>query len=195
MSILHIDSSISGDASVSRQLSAAAVAKIAAARPGIEVIYRDLAVDPLAHYVMTDKPGNDTEGSAFSAAVLEEFLAADTIVIGAPLYNFTISSQLKAWIDRIVITGVTFSFGEQGPVGLVGDKRVILLVSRGLAYQAGTPTEPLEHAETLLNAIFGFIGIKPEVIVAEGLIYGPEARAGAIAGAEAAIGDMLALAA
>lgn len=195
MTILHIDSSISGDTSVSRQLSAAAVAKIATAQPGAKVIYRDLVATPLEHYIMTDKPGNDTEGSAFSAAVLEEFVAADTIVIGAPLYNFTISSQLKAWIDRIVISGATFSFGEQGPVGLVGDKRVIILVSRGLAYQAGTPTEPLEHAETLLNAIFGFIGIKPEVIVAEGLIFGPEARAGAIAGAEAAIAGIPALAA
>ncbi|WP_278392960.1 FMN-dependent NADH-azoreductase [Sphingobium yanoikuyae] len=195
MTILHIDSSISGDTSVSRQLSAAAVARIVATQPGAEMIYRDLVASPLDHYIVTDKPCNDTAGSAFSAAVLEEFLAAETIVIGAPLYNFTISSQLKAWIDRIVISGVTFSFGEQGPVGLAGDKRVIILVSRGLAYQAGTPTGALEHVETLLNGIFGFIGIKPEVIVAEGLIFGPEARAGAIVGAEAAIADLLAQAA
>lgn len=195
MTILHIDSSISGDTSVSRQLSAAALAKITAARPGAKVTYRDLVSAPLDHYVMTDKPGNDTQGSAFSAAILEEFLAADTIVIGAPLYNFTISSQLKAWIDRIVITGVTFTFGEQGPIGLMGNKRVIILVSRGLAYQPGTPTAPLEHAETLLNGIFGFIGIKPEVIVAEGLIYGAESRAGAITAAEAAIADISSLAA
>lgn len=195
MTILHIDSSISGDASVSRQLSAAAIAKIAAAQPGAKVIYRDLVAAPLDHYIMTDKPGSDTEGAAFSATVLEEFLAADTIVIGAPLYNFTISSQLKAWIDRIVITGVTFTFGEQGPVGLMGDKRVIVLVSRGMTYQPGTPSGSLEHAETLLGTVFGFIGIQPEVIVAEGLVYGPEARAGAIAAAEAAIAGNLALAA
>lgn len=195
MSILHIDSSISGDASVSRQLSAAAVAEIAGAQPGAKVVYRDLVAVPLDHYLMTDKPGNDTEGSAFSAAILAEFLAADTIVIGAPLYNFTVSSQLKAWIDRIVISGVTFTLGAQGSVGLVGDKRVIVLLSRGAVYQPGSAWAPFEHAETFLNAIFGFIGIKPEIIVAEGTAFGPESRAGAIAGAEAAIANISARAA
>lgn len=195
MTILHIDSSISGDTSVSRRLSAAAIAKITAAQPSETVVYRDLVAAPLDHYIMTDKPGNDTEGAAFSATILDEFLAAGTIVIGAPLYNFTISSQLKAWIDRIVITGVTFKFGENGPVGLMGGKRVIVIVSRGLVYQPGTSSAALEHAETLLDGIFGFIGIKPEVIIAEGLIYGPDARAGSIAGAEAAIANIPALAA
>ncbi|SFB34531.1 FMN-dependent NADH-azoreductase [Collimonas sp. OK607] len=187
MKILHIDSSISGEASVSRRLSAAAVTEIAGAQPGATVIYRDLVAMPLDHYLMTDKPGNDTQGSAFSAAILEEFLAADTIVIGAPLYNFTVSSQLKAWIDRLVISGVTFKLSEQGSIGLVGDKRVIVLVSRGAVYQPGTPWSPFEHAETFLKAIFGFIGIEPEVIVAEGTAFGSDSRACAIAGAEAAI--------
>lgn len=187
MNILHIDSSISGDASVSRQLSAAAVAELAGARPEVNVVYRDLVATPLDHYLMSDKPGNRTDGSAFSATILEEFLLADTIVIGAPLYNFTVSSQLKAWIDRIVISGVTFKLSEQGSIGLVGNKRVIVLLSRGAVYQTGSPWAPLEHAETFLNALFGFIGIKPEIIVAEGTAFGPDSRTAAIAGAEAAI--------
>lgn len=195
MSILHIDSSISGDASVSRRLSAAAVTEIAGAQPGTQVVYRDLVAAPLDHYLMTDKPGNTTEGAAVSAAILAEFLAADTIVIGAPLYNFTVSTQLKAWIDRIVISGVTFRLGEQGSIGLVGDKRVIVLVSRGAVYQPGTPWAPFEHAETFLQAIFGFIGIAPEVIIAEGTAFGPDSRAGAIVAAEAAIAKISARAA
>lgn len=195
MTILHIDSSISGVASVSRQLSAAAVAEIVAKRPGTQIVYRDLVATPLDHYLMTDKPTYDTEGAAFSATILEEFLAADTIVIGAPLYNFTVSSQLKAWIDRIVISGVTFTLDEKGSNGLVGDKRVILLVSRGAVYQPGSSWAPFEHAESFLRVIFGFIGIDPEVIVAEGTAFGPDARAGAIAGAEAAIASIQTLAA
>lgn len=187
MNILHIDSSITGDASVSRQLSARAVAEIAGERSDVNVIYRDLVATPLDHYLMTDKPGNSTESSAFSAAILEEFLLADTVVIGSPLYNFTVSSQLKAWIDRIVISGVTFKLSEQGSIGLVGNKRVIVLLSRGAIYQMGSPWAPLEHAETFLNAVFGFIGIKPEIIVAEGTAFGPDSRTAAIAGAEAAI--------
>lgn len=194
MTILHIDSSITGDVSVSRRLSAATLSKIMAVQPGAKVIYRDLVAAPLDHYVMTDKPGRDTEGSVFSAAILEEFLAADTIVIGAPLYNFTISSQLKAWIDRIVISGVTYKFTEQGAVKLIEGKRVIVLVSRGAVYQPGTPWTPFEHAETFLKAVFGAIGIEPEVIIAEGTAYGPDSRAGAIAGAEAAIAELSTLA-
>ncbi|GHH26879.1 FMN-dependent NADH-azoreductase 2 [Sphingomonas glacialis] len=195
MTILHIDSSISGANSVSRQLSADTVAKLSAARPDATILYRDLAATPINHYVMTDKPGNDSAESAFSATILEEFLSADTIVIGAPLYNFTVSSQLKAWIDRIVISGTTFKMGAEGSVGLAGGRRVIVLLSRGGVYQAGTPWAPFEHAETWLRAIFGFIGIEPELIVAEGTAYGPDARAGAIAGATAAIADLPALAA
>ena len=180
---------------MSRLLSAAVVSEIIAVQSGEKVVYRDLVAAPFDHYVMTDKPGHDTEGSAFSAAILEEFLAADTIVVGAPLYNFTVSSQLKAWIDRIVISGVTFNLGEQGSVGLAGDKRVIVLLSRGAVYQPGAPWAPFEHAETYLNAIFGFIGVKPEVIVAEGLAFGPDSRAAAIAAARAAIADIRARAA
>ena len=112
-----------------------------------------------------------------AAEILDEFLAADTIVIGAPLYNFTVSSQLKAWIDRILIRGRTFRYGDNGPEGLAGGKRVIVGLARGGLYGEGSPFADYEHAETLLRGVFTFIGIpNAEFIIAEGLATGEEAR-------------------
>ena len=116
--------------------------------------------------------------------MLDEFLAADTVVIGAPMYNFTIPSQLKAWIDHILVAGKTFKYGPQGVEGLAGNKRVIVAVSRGGYYGAGTPAAIGEHLETYLRWVFGFIGIKdPEFIAADGIQVGPEHREKAVAGA------------
>jgi FMN-dependent NADH-azoreductase len=99
------------------------------------------------------------------------------IVIGAPMYNFTIPSQLKAWIDRIVVAGKTFRYGAAGPEGLVGDKRVIIAIARGGFYGEGAPAAVLEHLESYLRGVFGFIGVNaPEFIIAEGLQVGPEQR-------------------
>ena len=108
-------------------------------------------------------------------------------MIGAPLYNFTVSSQLKAWIDRILIAGKTFRYGETGPVGLAGDKRVIVALSRGGLYSEGGPTRGHEHAETYLKTVLGFIGITPEFVIAEGLLLGDEQRAAAVAQAQRSI--------
>src|SRR5205814_5763319 len=109
---------------------------------------------------------------------------AGIVVLGAPMYNFTIPSQLKAWIDRIVVRGKTFRYGAQGPEGLAGNKRVILAISRGGFYGAGTPTATLEHLESYLRGIFGFIGITdPEFIFADGIQVGPEHREKALASA------------
>jgi FMN-dependent NADH-azoreductase len=105
-------------------------------------------------------------------------------VIGAPMYNFTLPSQLKAWIDRIVVMGKTVRYGAAGPEGLAGNKRVIIAISRGGFYGAGAPAAALEHVETYLRGIFGFIGVtNPEIIVAEGLQIGPEQREKAMQGA------------
>ena len=167
MKLLHIDSSITGEGSVSRGLTASIVAKLAA-DPAVEITARDLTIAPLPHL---DLP---SMGSDQSSEILEEFLASDVIVIGAPMYNFTLPSQLKAWIDRILVAGRTFSYGENGPVGLAGDKRVIVAISRGGFYGAGAPAASLEHLETYLTGVFGFIGIVPEYVVAEGLKAGPD---------------------
>ena len=146
--LLHIDFSVLGSHSVSRQLSAAAVDRLRQATPDVEVTYRDLTVTPLthlsgAHLAATQGATSPDAGLAqeiaTSQAVLEEFLAADTVVLGAPMYNFTLPSQLKAWIDRIVVAGKTFKYDAQGPKGLAGDKRVIVVISRGGFYGAGTP--------------------------------------------------------
>ena len=178
MKLLHIDSSVLGPHSVSRQVSAAIVDRLLAANPQLDVVYRDLTSTPLAHLSgshLAAAQGATPEAAlqpdiTASQAVLEEFLAADIVVLGAPMYNFTIPSQLKAWIDRIVVAGKTFKYGPQGAEGLAGNKRVIIAVSRGGFYGAGTPAAVGEHLETYLRWVFGFIGIpNPEIIAADGL--------------------------
>jgi FMN-dependent NADH-azoreductase len=134
------------------------------------------------------------EDVAAARAVLEEFLGAETVVIGLGMYNFTIPSQLKAWIDRILIAGRTFRYGPDGrPEGLAGGKRVILAIARGGFYGPGAPAAAFEHAESYLRAVFGFIGVTDvEVVVAEGLAAGPEHREAGLAAAQRRIADLAA---
>lgn len=196
MNLLHIDSSILGPNSVSRKLSADIVAKLKAAHPDAVVTYRDLGAAPVPHlsgaYLAA---AQSLEGEhepairsdlAVGSAVMAEFQAADIVVIGVAFYNFTVPSQLKAWIDRILIVGQTFRYGAEGrPEGLAGGKRIILGVARGGVYGGDSPVAAFEHAETYLRAAFGFIGVTDiDVVVAEGLAVGPQQRAAAIAGAE-----------
>lgn len=190
MTILHIDSAITGEASASRELTAAIVRELRAADPGAKLTYRDLAAEPLPHLTLP------AFGEADSQAALAEFQAADTVVIGAPMYNFTIPSQLKAWIDRILVAGETFRYGENGAEGLAGGKRVIVAVARGGLYGQGTPLRAIEHAERYLTDVFAFIGITDvEFVIAEGLNYGPEARAAGVAAAHEQVRTLLCLAA
>ena len=187
MSILHLDSSILGPGSVSRTISAAVVERLRASNPSSEVVYRDLAATPIPHlsgsYLAA---GQNPEGShdaavaadlALGQEVLEEFLKADTVVLGVAFYNFTISSQLKAWIDRVAVAGKTFRYAANGAERLCGDKRVILAISRGGYYGPGTATESFEHAETYLKSVLAFLGVtNVEVVAAEGVALGPEQR-------------------
>lgn len=201
MKLLHMDSSISGEGSASRQLSAAIVAASTRAMPGLEVIRRDLDADPVPHLdsrrLPTVRPANAPEGvigipDPEGAQALDEFLAAHVVVIGAPMYNFTVPSQLKAWIDRILIAGKTFRYSETGPVGLAGGKRVIIASSRGGLYAPGLPFEANDFQETYLRAVFAFIGIEDvEIVRAEGLALGPEQRKAAIGAALAAVGSTI----
>ncbi len=200
MNLLHLDSSILGANSTSRVLSAAVVARLTAANADLKIRYRDLAAEPITHlsgeHFAAMSGGGEHEAPlshdlAVGAAVLEEFLAADIVVIGVALYNFTISTQLKAWIDRIVIGGKTFRYGEKGPEGLAGDKRVILTIARGGFYGPGSPVASLEHAETYLRGVFAFLGVtKLEVIVAEGLRVSEVQRQAAMAGARERIAEL-----
>ncbi|MGA2058383.1 MAG: FMN-dependent NADH-azoreductase [Bradyrhizobium sp.] len=195
--LLHIDSSVLGSHSVSRQLSAAIVDRLRQTAPNLEIVYRDLSTTPLSHLSgahlaaaqgATNPDAALAQELAAGQTVLDEFLAADTVVLGAPMYNFTIPSQLKAWIDRIVVAGQTFKYDAQGPKGLAGDKRVIVAISRGGFYGAGTPAAALEHLESYLRGIFGFIGVtKLEFISADGIQVGPEHREKALASALQAV--------
>jgi FMN-dependent NADH-azoreductase len=191
MNLLHLDSSILGANSVSRTLSAAVVARIQRGDPTVRVTYRDLAADPIPHLsaaylAAVQSPAGQHEAalqhdSALGGAVLDEFLAADAVVIGTAFYNFTVPSQLKAWIDRITIAGKTFRYTEKGPEGLAGNKRVVLAIARGGFYGPGTPIHSYEHAESYLRTVLGFIGIvNPEVVTAEGIAVGPDQREAAL---------------
>ena len=167
MTILHVDASINGENSASRAISRSIVDQLTIERGGADVVYRDLAAEPLPHLTL----------EAFAdTSVLDEFLAADTVVIGAPMYNFTLPTQLKAWIDRIVIAGKTFRYTENGPEGLAKGKRVIIALARGGFYAQGSPASALEHLETYLRGLFNFIGIDPEFVAADGLMISPEQR-------------------
>ena len=204
MHVLHLDSSILGPGSVSRTLSAGIVARLTAADPALSVTYRDLAADPVPHLsgnylfaaqsVTGDHAPAVQDDLALGGAVLREFLAADTVVIGVAFYNFGIPSQLKAWLDRILIAGQTFRYGTDGrPEGLCGGKRGILGVARGGFYGPGSPVEASEHAESHLRTAFGFMGVRDiEVVTAEGIAIGPDQRAAALAGAEAQIAALAA---
>jgi FMN-dependent NADH-azoreductase len=183
VTFLHIDSSISGANSASRAISARIAEQLRSSRPDTEIVYRDLAAEPLSHLTLE---------TFADSSVLDEFLAADTVVIGAPMYNFTLPSQLKGWLDRILVAGKTFRYTENGPEGLATGKRVVIALTRGGVYTAGSPASPLEHLETYLTGVFGFIGISPEFVVAEGLALGAEHRETSI---ERALGTTAQLAA
>ncbi len=196
MKLLHIDSSVLGANSVSRGLTAAIVAKESELHPGLDITYLDLAASTPMHLspahvgAMFGHPPTDPAVLAdIAVPYADQVIAADIIVIGAPMYNFTIPSQLKSWIDRILITGKTFKYGADGiPVGLVpAGKKVFIASSRGGAYSEGSPVAFLDHQETLLKAALGFIGLTDITIIrAEGVAV-PDLKPAAIAGAQAQI--------
>ena len=202
MQLLHIDSSILGTNSVSRQLSADAVKAWVAVHPDTQVDYLDLAVDTPPHMsaeALGFRTGQQatTEAertqNALSEALVSQFLAADVVVLGAPMYNFAVSSQLKAWIDRVLQAGRTFRYTANGPEGLSGDKKVIVLETRGGVYSTTDAGRAMEHQETYLKQIFGFIGVTDvHFALAEGLAMGPEVRAAGIAAAQAQIARIIA---
>lgn len=199
MKLLHIDSSILGDNSASRQLSAGVVKAWQAAQPGVEVTYRDLASEAINHFSGATLGALGTAAEArdaaqqheadLSASSLAEFLAADAIVVGAPMYNFTIPTQLKAWIDRIAVAGQTFRYTEAGPEGLCGNKKVIIVSTSG-GLHAGQASGAAH--EGYLKLLFGFLGITDiEIVRAEGLAYGDEVRSKSLSDANALINEQL----
>jgi FMN-dependent NADH-azoreductase len=188
MKVLHIDSSILGEGSATRALTRGIVERLRSEHPEAEVSYLDLAADDLPHLTQSALARSDETEAARNARALDEFLAADVLVIGAPIYNFSIPSQLKAWIDRIAIAGRTFRYTANGPEGLAGGKEVIVAMARGGLVGADTRGE---FGESYLRFLFSFLGIRNVRFVhAQGLAISPEHRAESLKAAHASIASM-----
>ncbi len=200
MKLLHIDAGITGPGSVSRQLSAAVVEALTRDAPGLEIVRRDLDADPIPHLDSrsvaslrpVDGAAPDAE-TARTAGILDEFLAADVVVIGAPMYNFGIPSQLKAWFDRVLVAGRTFRYTAAGPEGLAGGKTVIVASARGGFYAPGAPQAAVDFHEPHIKALFAMMGIDDVTVLrAEGVAVSPEHRQAALDAAFAAAPKLVA---
>ncbi len=199
MKLLHIDSSPLNANSVSRQLTERMVAQWQATHPGTVVEYLDLALNAPSHLSLDSlgfrtAPGTpgltvvQQRENEISERLVSQFLAADVVVVGAPMYNFSIPTQLKAWIDRIVQVGRTFKYTEKGPQGLAGGKTVIVASSRGGVYSTNPALAGLDHQESYLRTVFGFLGVTDiRFVRAEGVAMGEAAKAQALAAAETMI--------
>ncbi len=196
MKLLHVDSSILGGHSVSRQLSAEIVAEWCKSRPDTKVEYLDLALNAPNHFgadaiavkgiAQPEPTAAQRAENAVSEQLVSQFLAADVIVIGAPFYNFSIPTQLKAWIDRLAQPGRTFTYTDKGPTGLATGKTVIVASTRGGAYSTSEGGQAMEHQESYLKVVFGFFGVTDVRIVrAEGLAMGEVPKAAALSAARA----------
>jgi FMN-dependent NADH-azoreductase len=201
MKVLHLDSSPLGGASVTRELTASLA--VAYKATGAQLTYRDLAAQPIAHLdgellqALRPVPGAAlptgeavTRELALTEELLAEFLGADVVIVGAPMYNFSVPTQLKAWIDRIAQAGRTFRYTAEGPQGLAGGRKVVIASARGGRYAGTAYEQAMDHQEAYLRAVFGFLGITDvEMVRAEGVAMGPEARAAALEQAKQAAGE------
>ena len=187
MKLLHIDSSIMGDKSVSRQLTADIVKQLTETNPTIDVQYYDLNTTPIPY--LSGASFTDATEQEHGAQILQDFKNADIIVIGAPMYNFSIPAQLKAWIDRIAVAGQTFRYTANGAEGLAGGKRVYIASTRGGIYSG--EMSAMDHQEHYLQTLFGFLGIDSvEFIRSEGVNLSPESAAQSIAAAKTQITEL-----
>jgi FMN-dependent NADH-azoreductase len=185
MKLLHIDSAATGAGSVTRELTATIVARWQDTVPGLSVTYRDLDAQPLPHLTGPVLTKADATAAEASEQTLQQFLDSDVIVIGAPMYNFSVPSTLKAWIDRVAVAGRTFRYTEAGPEGLAKGKRMVIASGRGGIYGDNSPAD---FQEAYLRQVFGFLGVTDiEFIRAEGVAYSPQHRTDALEGAKAAI--------
>lgn len=193
--ILRVDSSPVGEHSVSRKLTEKILAELKAKYPDTRLIERDLGRHPLPHldaltigaFFTPPEKRNDALTNAIKTSdqAVDELIAADAVIIGAPMHNFGIPSSLKSWIDHVVRAGRTFQYGESGPKGLLSSsKRVFVVLSRGGVYSEG-PMKAFDYQESYLKTIFGFIGLNNvEFVRAEGIAMGPDAATAAINAAE-----------
>jgi FMN-dependent NADH-azoreductase len=196
MNILIVTSSAHGDASVSNQLAAHFAEQAQSAHPGSRIVVRDLGRDPIPHLVEETVAGIRAEATTaaeiavrdLSDELIGELRDADLIVIGSPMYNFGISSPLKAWFDHVLRPRVTFRYGDNGAEGLLGGRKAIVIESRAGYYPAGDPTD---NQEPHLKQMLKFVGIEDVTFVrAEKLAFGPDAAAGSVAEAKERLSDL-----
>ena len=199
--ILVLNSSVSGEASISRLLVADAVAELTARDPAAQLVFRDLAADPIPHLLPSTVAGvraqpstpAEHEARALSDKLIAELRAADVIVIGAPMYNFSVPTALRSWFDYVLRAGETFSYSEAGPKGLLSGKKVIVVESRGGLYSEG-PAQAIDFQEPYLRQLLGFVGLADDLtfIRAEKIGYGPDARDQALADSRAELAKLTA---
>ena len=186
--VLVINSSANGAASVSGGLAARFVDRLRDSEPGLQVVLRDVGANPIPHLTaetvaaIKGTPASASEVSArsLSDALIAELQAADLIVIASPMYNFGISSTLKAWFDHVLRAGLTFRYTESGPEGLLKGKKAVVIESRGGLYSEG-PAAAMNAQEAHIRTLLGFAGIDDVTFVlAEKLAFGPEAAEASI---------------
>ena len=197
--ILVLNSSVSGEASVSRLLVADAVTELTQRDPSAKLVFRDLAANPVPHLTPQTVAGVRAQATtpaeqtarALSDELIAELRAADTIVIGAPMYNFSIPTTLRSWFDHVLRAGETFRYSEAGPKGLLEGKKVIVVESRGGLYSEG-PAQATDFQEPYLRQLLGFIGLADDLtfIRAEKIGYGPDARDQALADSRAELAKL-----
>jgi FMN-dependent NADH-azoreductase len=197
--ILVINSSVLNSGSVSRVLVAETLARLLEAKPGASVTERDLGTEPIAHLTsdtvggIKGQPSSEAERATTSLSdqLIAELRAADTIVLGAPMYNFSIPTSLRAWFDHVLRAGETFRYTEGGPEGLLKGKRVIVIETRGGLYSEG-PAATIDFQEPYLRHLLGFIGLTDVAFVrAEKIAFGPDSREAAITAAKTQISDIV----
>ncbi len=198
--ILVLNSSVLGHASVSRVLVEEAVARLTDIDPGASIVHRDLGAAPIPHLTTANVAGvkgnpmteADLTARTLSNELIAELRNADTIVIGAPMYNFSISTGLRAWFDYVLRVGETFSYSDAGPQGLLTGKRVIVIESRGGLYSEG-PAKAFDFQEPHLSHLLGFMGLTDVTFIrAEKIGFGPDARGAALSGAKQKISTAVA---
>ncbi|MHB1205127.1 MAG: FMN-dependent NADH-azoreductase [Rhodospirillaceae bacterium] len=197
-SLLFVTSSLMGDKSQSRQVATDYVAAVVAANPGLKVVERHLTPDSIPHLGMDALAGLGAAPDARTAAqtvavkladtIIEEVEAADTVVLAVPMYNFSVPSTLKAWLDHVARAGRTFKYTANGPEGQLKDKRVIVVESRGGFYTGDSPAKGMDFQEPYLRAFLGFLGITDLTFVqVEGQAIGPDVAAKGLAAAKSAV--------
>jgi FMN-dependent NADH-azoreductase len=204
--LLFVASSLFGDGSQSRLIASEFIDRWRQSHPDTTVVERDLTADNIPHLSLAafaasltpaeTRSSTEHQAAALADALIEEVEAADVIVLAAPMYNFSIPSTLKAWIDHITRTGRTFRYGAAGAEGLLKGKKVFIITGRGGIYSGDSPAKDMDFQEPYLRAMLGFLGLDDVTFIhVEGLKISLEAAASGIRRARKTIGNLLPIAA